>query len=463
MNDGTKRVLGRIELWVRRYPIAIFQISVFALHHETWLAWILLAAAPFADRHFRRLEIVDDWLSEIWKVLRFVEKHSTCGYRRFDLSVVIDQDTFSRYQGQIISKQGARLENWFRGLIRARPIEAVIVERTRLFTVSRERSMTRPGPSSFMTDIGGYIFLTEAPVNIKGVYRFYLLHELGHLSPYSKYTWRRGRRGGTPFFGLFYWVLPQVLLPHFGGLTLFVVFIDWFAITIFRDVHWYIMRRFGLVIDEIYADLFAYLALNRQELVRVADFFKHWPVPPDPTIPTDDPYLQKMDAFRRDILGSHFKEARKYRGKVRGYFGVPQYAGTEWQVWICFAIGAAFVPLTNAASCNGVAVAGGLSFVTIYLFWSFWRQAHLLESRIDRVLAGAPSVPADVVTSWPAEPWSQKQLRRLLGYEAAPLTSHDKKSLIRWYAESLPISIALATGLMLVTLLNAIPSQSYCL
>ena len=64
---------NNIDIWIRRYPITIFQAAVFAIHHETWLAWALLICAPSADRQFRRAEMAEIWCSELWKVLRFIE------------------------------------------------------------------------------------------------------------------------------------------------------------------------------------------------------------------------------------------------------------------------------------------------------------------------------------------------------------------------------------------------------
>src|SRR5207237_10522294 len=122
--------------------------------------------------------------------------------------------------------------------------------------------------------------------------------------------------------------------------------VGWVAITIFRDTIWFVQRQAGLILDEIDADRFAYMTLSRnpRELLEVANFFGHWPPPADPTIPAD---LQEMDAVRRDILAKNLAEARKRRGKVRGYVGLPQPSRTEMQVWLCFVIVAALVPLSS--------------------------------------------------------------------------------------------------------------------
>jgi hypothetical protein len=81
-HDGARLedVLDRDNTWsaivckslFERCPVALFQLIVFTIHHETALAWFLLLAAPLFDWQMRLLEAVDVWLAELWKVLRFV-------------------------------------------------------------------------------------------------------------------------------------------------------------------------------------------------------------------------------------------------------------------------------------------------------------------------------------------------------------------------------------------------------
>jgi hypothetical protein len=183
------------ELQIRRHPITLFQLAVFALHHEPWPYSItLLTGAYLLDRHVRRFESVDRWLSELWKVVRFAKKHSACAYERIDLAEVFSKDVVSRYRTQLMTEGKIRTENQLRSLLRLQPFGELLSQRTRIHVVRRGSAREKPGPTAFMTDLGGFIFVTEGPKDIVGLQRFFLLHELGHLSQFSTYTKGAGRR-----------------------------------------------------------------------------------------------------------------------------------------------------------------------------------------------------------------------------------------------------------------------------
>src|SRR3954451_9389958 len=88
-----------------RCPVALFQLIVFTIHHETALAWFLLLAAPLFDWQMRLLEAVDVWLAELWKVLRFVQKCVSCEYKRFDLFAVVERPAFERFLRQLFRER----------------------------------------------------------------------------------------------------------------------------------------------------------------------------------------------------------------------------------------------------------------------------------------------------------------------------------------------------------------------
>jgi hypothetical protein len=115
LTDGARLedVLDRDNTWpvivckslFGRCPVALFQLIVFTIHHETALAWFLLLAAPLFDWQMRLLEAVDVWLAELWKVLRFIQKCVSCDYKWFDLFAVVERPAFERFLRQLFRER----------------------------------------------------------------------------------------------------------------------------------------------------------------------------------------------------------------------------------------------------------------------------------------------------------------------------------------------------------------------
>ncbi|WP_342723929.1 hypothetical protein AAFG07_33285 [Bradyrhizobium sp. B097] len=411
----------RLELQIRRHPITLFQLAVFALHYESWESIVLLIGAVLLDRHVLDLDRVDHWSSELWKVLRFVQKHSACHYERIDLATVVAEDVISRYRTQLMTEGKMRRENQLRSLFGLQPFNEWVRRRTRIYVVTKGSSREKPCPTTFMTDLGGFIFVTESPKNIVGLQRFFLLHELGHLSQFSTYTSRRARVGGSPFFFLYFWAFPQLIYPQFSAWSFLAWTIFGLAIKMFRDVFWFFVRKDGDGLNEMDADRFALQNLSRKELLTVARFYQHWPIPADPSL------LPAIDAARRDLLRRNLKQAFATQGRDRKWWGHSQQVKTELPVWICFALAAVLVPFANPPSNVVMGVAAFICLGSMFLFWNYWIRAHFLERWIERVLAVDPSTAADVVPRWPQEPWWQKRLRVGLGYEAYAATAMSSK------------------------------------
>ena len=150
-----------------------------------------------------------------------------------------------------------RLRRWMR-----RPtLETSVLQKMRVFHVARGRSATKPCPVAFTMRIGGYVLPDpKKAANIGAVQRFFLLHELGHLSLLSKYTSLRATFGCASFFPITVWVIPQ-LAP--GGLAVALVITFWFFLFILRDFIWSVVRSVGRVFDEMGADLFGLTHLLR--------------------------------------------------------------------------------------------------------------------------------------------------------------------------------------------------------
>lgn len=402
------------ELQIRRHPITLFQLAVFALHHEPWPYSItLLTGAYLLDRHVRRFESVDRWLSELWKVVRFAKKHSACAYERIDLAEVFSKDVVSRYRTQLMTEGKIRTENQLRSLLRLQPFGELLSQRTRIHVVRRGSAREKPGPTAFMTDLGGFIFVTEGPKDIVGLQRFFLLHELGHLSQFSTYTSRRARVGGSPFFFLHLWAVPQVIfaqsiIPQFSVWSILALSIFALVIKLFRDTFWFFVRAAGDGLNEMDADRFALSNLSKMDLLTVAKFYQRWDIPKDRSL------LPAIDKDRRDLLSRNLKQAFETQGSDRKWWGYSQPTKTEWPVWTCFILAAILVPLANPPGNMVMVVAAFIALGSMFLYWSYWFRAHFLEKWIERVLAVDPST----VLRWPEEPWWQKRLRVAFGYEA---------------------------------------------
>lgn len=402
--------MWRLEFIARRYPITIFQIAVFALHYKTWQSFLLLFAALLLDRHLTRLATVDHYLAETWKVARFVKRHARCSYERIALASVVTSDVLKRYRSQLMTDQGVRREDWLRKVLGWRPFDDHMLQQTRIYVVQRGDADERPCPTAFRVDLGGYIFLTEGPKHIVGVQRFFLLHELGHLSPRATYTVQRSRVGGSKFFILELWVIPQLVDPHISTWGMAIAGVLILINRLSRDFFWSAVRMAGDALNEVHADRFALENLPERELVTVAKFYQRWP------IPRDESLEPMMDEARRGALNENLRMVLETKRKHRQWVGYQQPTKTELPVFICGALSAAIVPFTYPAGPLAISFAAFMCFGVMGLTWYYHWRGHTLNRWIEDLLSrdiGARDQPA----SWPTEPWWQTKLRTGLGYQ----------------------------------------------
>jgi hypothetical protein len=409
-----ENIKWRIEVQLSRYPVTLFQLGVFILHHESSLAVTLLVGAFLADRQFRQIGVVDRWSSEIWKIIRFVKKHSLCGFKRIDLTTVLTPDLVRRYQSRLLTASQVSAEAALRNLLHLKSVDEHLQQRTKIYVVSKRDAQEKPCPTAFTADLGGFIFITEKPEHIVGVQRFYMLHELGHLSQFSTYTTRRARVGGAPFFVVFIWAFPQLVYPENTFWSFLALGTFLLVIQMFRDVFWYFVRLEGAGHDEMAADQFALRNISKKELFTVATFYQRWPIPVDQTL------HPALDGMRRKILSINLKQAFENRGRIPKPVALPQQVRTEWPVWVCLALSVALIPFANTPSEPVTAALAVLSLMSLNLLWMYWFRTRTLERWIERVLS-SDLPPAESVSWWPSEPWWQKRLRVILGYEAKGL------------------------------------------
>ncbi len=261
---------------------------------------------------------------------------------------------------------------------------------------------------------GGYAFLSERPPNIGAVQRFFLLHELGHLSPLSKYTSLRATFGCAPFFPIVIWAVPQVT-PGWRGVILIVGFA--FMLLFLRDFVWSVIRIVGRVLDEMTADRFGLTHLPPAERLEVANFFRERPLPNDDTLPPDG------NQRRHKLFSDNLEHIRASNGEPEGLFGFPQPSKTEWPVLLSFA--AVFFLAAFAPPATDVAV-WFLAFVALTI--TFPLLSNLMTNRdleilIGHALAEPASIPADRIPSWPEEAAWIGNIRHWLGL--APVLPKD--------------------------------------
>jgi hypothetical protein len=400
-----------LQVQVRKYPVTLFQLGVFLLHHQSRLAATLLVGAFLVDRQFRQIGSVDRWSADIWKVIRFVKKHSHCGFARVDLSAIVSEDVIKRFHRRLMTEGQMNAEAQLRRLFHLRSIEEHLQRRVRIYAVSKRNAQEKPCPTAFTVDLGGFVFIADKPEHVVGVQRFYLLHELGHLSQFSTYTTRRARFGGSPFFVVYLWAFPQMVYPENSIWSFMIMSAFSLVIVMFRDVFWYFVRLEGAGFDEMSADQFALLNLSRKELFTVAKLYDRWPIPADHSL------HPAIDERRRRILQVNLKHAFENRGRMLRLLELPQKARTEWPVWTSLALVVALVPFANAPSELVFTILAVGSLLSLNLLWIYWFHALALEKWLERVLSSDSLTPAEMVKRWPKEPRWQKRLRVFLGYE----------------------------------------------
>jgi hypothetical protein len=259
-----------------------------------------------------------------------------------------------------------------------------------------------------------YVFLTEKPEHMGAFQRFYLLHELGHLSYFSKYTFLSSKIGGSPFFLLAIWVFPQIN-PSIYGLIVWIAYI--FFIFFTGDFIYQKLQSFGKAFDEMAADRFALSNLKPNDVLEVADFYSSWPIPRDPSMEPS------VDTVRRDVLARNLQKAEENRGRMEGFWMYSQRSATDLHVWFSFAFALTFAfisvtPSVAAASALVLVIVFGVPTTLLMLLARLWTDASSLARLIDRILSKPDESLKAVPSYWPAEPTFYRKMRRWFGTEA---------------------------------------------
>jgi hypothetical protein len=410
------RIKWKIEILFRTHPVTLFQFCVFAFHHDAPLSIVPLIGALLVDRQFRSIAVVDRWSSEVWKVVRYVKKHSAWRFKRIDLSSVLSRDVIERYQGQLLTEAQMRAEARLRKLLQLNSVDEHLRKRTRIYVVSRGNDGESPCPTAFRVDLGGFIFITVKPEDIGGIQRFFLLHELGHLSQFSTYTTRRARFGGSPFFVAYIWAIPQLIYPEFTFWSFLVLGVYLLVLQMFRDVFWWLVQSEGDAFNEMASDQFALQNLSRKELFAVARLYQRWPIPVDHSL------LPAHDKIRREVLRINLKQAFENRGRIAKPVVPRQQPRTEWPVWVSLALTVVLASFANAPTDPVISVLASVSMLSLAFTWTRYFRTRSLEQWIERVLSSDPLTPAETVRRWPSEPWWHRHVRIFLGYESQDLS-----------------------------------------
>ena len=416
-----KYCVAWIETQGRRYPIVVYQLASIIIHRDfTAISGTILFSSLVCNLLWNTTIMMDLGLAETWKVLRFVQKYSLCAFERLSLSMFVGDDVLTRFQNRgapIIGPLGW-LASKVKSLFHIPSSYQRFVNQTKLFYVDTGLSPIRPTPSSFMNPMhvlfGSYLFVTEKPESAGAFQRFYVLHELGHLSFFSKYTWLRGKVGGSPYFLLVLWAFLQLTpgLISFSVLALYSL-----LILLSRDLFYQRIQSIGFAFDEMAADQFALANLRAKDVREIAEFYERWPVPVDPRMVPED------DAVRRKVLSQNLKEARKKRGKVEGLWAYSDRSATDPHVWLALVLVVALaffseMPATPALNPVLIAIIGFILPLTLlFLLVALWSAAASLTRLIDRNLSQVTQSVEKPVQRWPREPRLLRTMRHWFGTE----------------------------------------------
>jgi len=384
-------------------PILVFQIAVAVRHHDyTANSLHLILLAWLSGSFFYAMIIREIEHSARWQVIRFLKRFELCRFTPIDLSAAVNSDIMEAY----IRSALAFPEDLGR---RESSVRREVLRRTRIYFVERGKATEKPCPTAFSTFIGGYIFLTEKIEKMGNIQRFFLLHELGHLSMFKTLISAHEISTVSPFFLVLFWAGSQIFSTgniSFAALMLVTIFAE--ALVLLRDSVWVITQNYGRVHDEMEADRFALTQLSQAARHEVAEFFLRYP-----NILRDVSLDNFQNKVRIDMLTRNLNQVRS--SKMFEFMDYKQPLNTEVQMFICYFVSAMLVLYTHKPSIVDVHILFLVSVIVVVVFSVLTFASRTLNGVITTILERPSSIPFALVKEWPEEPKWLVEFREALG------------------------------------------------
>ena len=405
---------------IRYQTVFWFQLTIAVSHGDLFSkqSLFLLSAASLCGLYVQKIGIVDYERSARWQVIRFLHEFETCEFSRFFLDKVANKTFIREYIARAIGRSDPiqrKIEDSLRSLMNLPSLKVQLIMRTCLYQVTKGKGNIKPLPTSFMTVLGGYIFITERPENITGTQKFLLYHELGHLSGRSKYVAFRARMGALPFPLVLIWAAFQTSYHRLVELLPFAV-----LLLFLNEVLWKELRRGEAAFDEMESDVFALSELSVDDLKIVAR--KRDKV----LVGYDGSLTHEQNTTREELFKTNLQIIRENDWSSHRIVWYAPYTHVPRPVWLClfFTVIAA---IRAVSPVDAPVVPITFFTVTLFLLYRYLRaRSKTLEDWIQKLLRLGPTIPADVVSEWPKETRFEIFVARLLGNQFARQTINPR-------------------------------------
>ncbi|MEI6267738.1 MAG: hypothetical protein WCP01_02580 [Methylococcaceae bacterium] len=303
---GLQQVFYFVESKSRLFPALLYSCALFFLvDSDIWLKAVSIVLAYLSAGIFLECIVAYFDSQTLVQILAYINKYSACFFENKKLKQVVGEKLASRIINRAIGGDRRTISRTMIRLLKGKDIKSIAQDSIHVWVVHFGNSEIYPdSPVVFVNTIGGHIFLTKWATTTTTIGKFWLLHELGHISQRANYTYMISRIGTLPFLFAAVWAVGHIDHARISNITEFSILIFLIFIVLLGQF-WSALKEIGDVEHEMVADDFAFTALEQEELNKVAAYYENG------KLPLDEKLNAIIEPKRREHLAHNLEMIRE--------------------------------------------------------------------------------------------------------------------------------------------------------